>query len=79
MFTTHLEVKGRLHVYKSLSLLKGKIVAEGRKRMQACYLEPMNGLEAILKQSLKLRLQHFVEPGQTNILNRKEASIASIA
>ena len=49
MFTTHLEVKGRFHIYKTLSLLKGKVCSEGRKRMQACYLEPMNGLEAILK------------------------------
>ena len=37
MFTTHLEVKGRLHVMKSLSLLKGKIMSESKKRMTACY------------------------------------------
>ena len=44
MFTTHLEVKGRIHIIKSLSLLKGKITSEAQKRMQAVHIQPMNGL-----------------------------------
>ena len=30
MFTTHYEVKGRVHIMKSLSLLKGKIISEAK-------------------------------------------------
>ena len=33
MFTTHIEVKGRMHFIKSVALLKGKILTESEKRM----------------------------------------------
>ena len=48
MFTTHIEVKGRFTIMKSLSLLKGKFISEGKKNMAAAYKEPMDGLDAIL-------------------------------
>ena len=48
MFTTHLVVKGRFKIIKSLSLLKSKFIAEGSKRIQAVYKEPMDGLDVIL-------------------------------
>ena len=45
--------------------------------MQNCYREPMEGLDTILRESLQMRLQHFIEPGHANILNQSigEASI----
>lgn len=33
MFTTKLEVRARMHIIKSLSLLKGKILAESEKSL----------------------------------------------
>ena len=62
-FTTHLEVKGRMKILKSLALLKSKFVNECKKNMSAQFVEPMEGLEDILKQSLNDRLKHFIEPG----------------
>ena len=71
MFTTHIEVRARLHIISSLSLLKGKIVSASEQRMGLPYKEPMEGIHDILKASLQRRLQHFLEPGHENILNRE--------
>ena len=52
-----------MKILKSLALLKSKFVSECKKNMSAQLVEPMEGLEDILKQSLNDRLKHFIEPG----------------
>ena len=72
MFTTRLEVKARVNILKSLSLMKGKVVAAAKQSLERSMEEPMEGLEEILQETLYQRLQHFIEPGHSNMLTRAQ-------
>ena len=71
MFKTEMYVRARITIKKSLALLKSKFVSEAKKQVHRIYQQPVEGMGQILAETVKLRLQHFLEPGHVNILNRE--------
>ena len=48
MFTTELEILGRITVTKSLGFLKGRVISESEKQTTKCYEMPMANVHETL-------------------------------
>ena len=67
MFSLNIKVKARIHIMKSLMLVKGAIVKENEKQARADMLNAFEGLGKVFKQSILKRLDHYLNPMERQV------------
>jgi len=56
MFSVTIKVEARIHIMKSLMLMKGAIYKENEKQARKCMENSYEGVGKVLKQSIEKRL-----------------------
>ena len=60
MFTTHIKVKCRLHIMKSLMLMGGPILKENERQGRISIEAAFDGLDKVFKNSIMKRVEHHI-------------------
>lgn len=62
MFSVKVRCYARIHIMKTLMLVKGQIMKENERQARADVERAHEGLGKFMKQSIQKRLQHYINP-----------------